>query len=1765
MRIKCPNSDIYLELPSDRTDMKFTCPACHKVHRVTISITTPGEDSPSSSQTKTVVRNQPQLPKKYATGAYPPVVDIPIDANFVLVDGDSRHQPGIDLGGATDSQRKTAPRSDKSGSEFSAGQNATQEQKAPEKVEETPITDPGEEKNESSKDESSADKTVVLGSQPQANDSEQEALSTAFFKAPSSPSEEPASADSILEAAVNEEQEAGTENNDRPPAQTATPDQNQDSPSASRRSAGRLYWDEVDKKSTAAASDIAPMPAATESIPEEHNVSPAPSDSPAANEQTQAEAQTDETWDNQREHLPPENETDEKPQKKRKRGKASTVLAAILLLAAGFLGWQQHEYQNARSSMQTALTSADTAWKDSNIRLAASEARSAEKALNESTSFWTVKRLWNTLAAQTGALPAAGENDEQAKAAVQKHLERERMLNGFLGNLDPANPLSATDALTAGTGQAAARGDEPLANAMRKASAAAMLDHLRIATESMSPESAMTMAETNLRLLSPHLGEGLRQDFENATKEFASEQLTRLKGELNKEIDSIVLDAAAGNPTAIDRYLRLKDRLEEAAGPEFSESVAELETPENAAALRQLEQLSDLISQGTRSSRTILSRFEDESSLNLDALRQTAKTLDSPHAAMSEAAVEKIDALETQAEDLLALRTEIFGRVQSDLRRNRNSAGPRLAWSMLRIGFADPEVEIDPAAFKSDINSASMEFKIRGIPAVISMNRHDYEKSFRATIGGFNFTYGWTALFHKPVSWMVDLATAMKKAGVSPASYPEWEIMEGPGEPLALSVEPPEAVDSEVALPSLVGGTAGRLLFFKGKLRPVSELPKPENSESLVEEFRQAAIKLHDGVMGDASIPQKIRQALKPILVGTYQNPDPRDYFDSSFCRRLIEADYLETYIVPMPEARAAELAAFREALGKLEAGYDEFSAPLDDGRRLVAVAMIDPDAATTGGSGDQDPETGESVPRYVWRIEDADDTVFYSPLPARTYYSFLLAEHYPGRHRTRPAGRPRLTEVWHASKGLIASYASGAKRAIGEEKLWNEAIAEDLSGRLDPTGGEPGWAFPLHVLERDDQGDPLTLATLTGTVNSPDFTGIRDAEARRKAEDEWLDTTAATLSTPGELGLIFHQFFRYCSDSPLPELPNLIGSHVGLSDTHQTVYETLERRWVGRLIGDCDDLAEFFQVLTRRQGKLSHVMQLPGHAACGYVEKDEDGDYRFVVLQTGPVMQFTAPTLNEAVEIAYRAFDRGEGMSHMTTDAVPLLLRFADEETRTPFVLSARIYEDADYAETMIEVQSYWHEHVYSAAVKAMEEIVAEDQEIGNIKELGSLYERVGKYDQSLEMRRRELEMVKNNQQASISTLLEIAQLHIQEKNKQKALEALGEMEAIMQDMIRRDDAQEFFRAMSFRSFWAMHMSRLGEAARAWDMIRYDVIITKRQMGRVADPVLRTVVMMYERMCMKRDGNGGSAAGGALSRNETRAMDEMRRELEDAFARGYFQADDVYNSTIGRYYFLGRYAIADIGRGPGLAKLLEDGPYPDEPKDHTKRNRGISEEDWEWMRITPQLYLVLALEMLDRDEYPELYNPDAAKPILEQVARAVRNGTGLGSDVAGGDDVIKAEITLSFLNRDIDAFRRCMAEVKEKDYASLYDDAALTFGLQCGMIPLETFPEWIEAFREYFPGSQHYFKVVYRAIDKENYDHALLMAEATAGFFPDKPLLVEEAEFVESIIPDLKRHKENREQNVGIQSEPPAAEPEAAGIVVGLRSLFAPVSDFAS
>ncbi len=1078
---------------------------------------------------------------------------------------------------------------------------------------------------------------------------------------------------------------------------------------------------------------------------------------------------------------------------------------------------------------------------------------------------------------------------------------------------------------------------------------------------------------------------------------------------------------------------------------------------------------------------------------------------DSDDHALAVEAVGLVSLAWCEADGLIKARDNLFLQYTDELRRGDVADGTRLAWSLIRVGAGHPETRIQPGSFRFDKSSAEIKLTHLGVDFSITMDGADYGKFVKAEADGYRFRSGWPVLFQKPLGWMATIVHEMRGSGIA-ADGTVWDVMEAPGGLVALGNG---------------DGTLWRrpeTAFYKGALRPVTAIPLPDGAEDLTADFVATAKSLHEGVMADMEIPLELRRALEPVLAGTYLPIDPRDYFDSQFCRRLIEADYLETVVPSLSADRRRELEAYRAALALVENGVDYFAIDLGNDGRLVAV--LSPTVDTDNDSADaiQDQETGESVSRYNWRLEGGDYTEFHSPLTGRGLYAFSLVERYSGVHSTRPAGVPELTEVWHAVLGNVASYRDGDQAGSGDASRWLEAVTLDARGRRDSTSGPLGWNFPLFIPVRDDQGDPVAIATLNGVVPSPDFTGIADETERRRAQDEWLDHAAAVLAHPGELNLVYQVFFRYCSDSPLPENPNLIGSHYGLSDTHQTVYESMERRWAGRLIGDCDDVAEFFQVLATRQGRLAHVMQVPSHAAAGFLEESPDGGYEFIVLQSGPVLRFASDSREQAVENAYRHFDDAEGDSQFSLAAVPVLLRFGGDETRTPFVLSARIYWDRDYATEMIRVQGYWHLETYSAAAAVMEKMLETDREIGNLKELASLYERMGEYDKSAALRLEELAAVADKPLESLSTRLSIAQMHVAAKDKPNALKVLNEMAAQFIDL-RENRPTLYRRVAAYRSSWAMLMAKLGEPGQAWELMRYDVEESLRNGGRHSDLLLRTLVSLYDRMSVERDHLGDSA----YERDRVRDRYAVRSALSRMFGDGYFSKDDSYNKLHLRYYWLGRYAVAVAGRNVGLASLWLDGPYPEEAWKYVPRQDDITEADWRWFRIMPRLYLALGLEMLDRDEYPELYDPIGARHTLELVARAAREGEKYGSGVMGRDAILRSELVLSFIKRDLTAFRRVMDQVRSMDYSLVYGDAASTFGMYCGLVPIGDFDQWIDAFREYIPGRQHYFKAAYRAMDKEHFDHAERLAKRIAGFFPNDDVFVREAESLRRSVERLR------------------------------------------
>src|ERR1035437_2969330 len=122
---------------------------------------------------------------------------------------------------------------------------------------------------------------------------------------------------------------------------------------------------------------------------------------------------------------------------------------------------------------------------------------------------------------------------------------------------------------------------------------------------------------------------------------------------------------------------------------------------------------------------------------------------------------------------------------------------------------------------------------------------------------------------------------------------------------------------------------------------------------------------------------------------------------------------------------------------------------------------------------------------------------------------------------------------------------------------------------------------------------------------------------------------------------------------------------------------------------------------LTRKTGHLSYVMSLPMHAACGWAEKAPSGTgWEFYILDTGPPRKFTNPSLDKVIENTSRADDE-DGTMRFDPKSMGFLFRFNGDQTRTPYYLSTRMFNDPEYAALMERVQGYWHFHFYALGIQ--------------------------------------------------------------------------------------------------------------------------------------------------------------------------------------------------------------------------------------------------------------------------------------------------------------------------------------------------------------------------------------------------------------------------------------------------------------------------------
>lgn len=1083
---------------------------------------------------------------------------------------------------------------------------------------------------------------------------------------------------------------------------------------------------------------------------------------------------------------------------------------------------------------------------------------------------------------------------------------------------------------------------------------------------------------------------------------------------------------------------------------------------------------------------------------------------------------------------------EALYRLDSEARIEALSGEPKARYkvSFLDAAGASPHIRFRLSSFQESEESLRMELRVAGVPIQVEWPNDGDESACLYQTYGYRFVSRKHRYLYPQLLRALHLGKRMQHAGIEPNRASIWEIIDGPAFPVAWALSSPSPTEENTENTEPSSTPKNYLIFYDQELYSVESIT--QKKEEVLEVFRSAAAELRKAIAECRSIREELRQALDPVIRTAYDERDPQDELDSYFCRRILAGDYLERHIPALRSSNASStpqeateiarirdaLQAYRAAFHSLPYGIPLFSLTQKNGIHVTAYRSIEEALDRIVGKTDEEaPEEEDfSLSSYEWRIYDpqVQQTTFTTWLGRQTFYRFYQHAVYPGEHAAPPADlSPIRLFVTHPLRGEVASWKEGDPVITTNISDWEEATAIDLPLQRRSIFGPPGWGYPPHIPDFGFHRQPRRILTRHGILDSPDFDLIPDEKERRAAQDAYLDRIVTVCPTPGEQALFFRYLAQYAFDSPIAEDPELLGSRLGAGEHHQTVYQFFDRRIGEVYVGDCDDLAEFYQVITQKCGKLSQMFNPPQHAACGYVdvlESEEGKIYRMIFLHTSEPYCIEGSTLDEAVEEGFKAFGNFEE-ANFTVAAVPFLFRFAGEHTRTRYYLSDRILVDPEYAELMIRVQSYWHYHYYSTAIRVMEERLAVDPYLSNYTELSGLYRFVHLTPKAIEMEQKAMQLAKERDAAvHFQGLLTIAGLYKELERDEEVKTTLAEIPREMMRLLAQNELQEYFRLLPIRMGAAGLYGSIEAVSEAIRLITPDIHLAMRfNRGRLFEPLLKTILSLYAGL-----GRRYHEDEELLSAVDHGIANQLEETIRRAFATTVFQPEDSWNQTIRNYSLFAEYAFAKIGRKRAANRLLRPGPLATSHRKHHIRGPEITEEDWAWFRIIPSLYFSLAIDSLDLRQ-PEKFDEKKALRLLEAMPRAYKAGAALGSMFVFESTMVMGELLQAILHRDRSEFETVMKKVRERNISD-YDDAVATaMGQHLGLIPLEELPSWFEIYHRYMPGKQHYFKVVYRAIDSEHFDHALKIAKIIPSYFPDEEAMAQEAGYIEGLVEKVR------------------------------------------
>ncbi len=902
-----------------------------------------------------------------------------------------------------------------------------------------------------------------------------------------------------------------------------------------------------------------------------------------------------------------------------------------------------------------------------------------------------------------------------------------------------------------------------------------------------------------------------------------------------------------------------------------------------------------------------------------------------------------------------------------------------------------------------------------------------------------------------------------------------------------------------------------------------------------------AAAKKVAGALAGSDLDSLGRRTLEEVLDRLGQNDvagAEADEFTPSFARRVMRHGWLRQVL---PRSDADEQLEQAVITAERMLPVTQFLGKDGQGRelRLAEVRNV----FGLGGWILQTPER-------VCYLRPVPRPVFYEALPETGLN--LVLELAPGSDPVAVRPEPVAARLVSGNQ-VVASWRNG-KPLEATLDAWRRVVPVRGRGIANDAVAD---IMPPHLALAALNGDMLALVMGKDVLRPP-----RDASDRESAR--FLADAARMLPDAPSLDLIGEYLFQYVYDSPDSRYPQLIGNKTVKGDIHQTAAQTIATSAGGQFRGDCDDLAELYQTIAERQGRTAHVISLPGHAAVAWADRKEDGRWHVYLLQTGPSLEFVAPTLPEALEKTYKRFEVTETFD---PNSLGLLLRFSGENTRSAWRLSWRIFSDADYARTMIDVQRDWHFQTYARGISKMEAMIAKgDKDNANARELAGLATHTGQYDKSV---RWTVEALANTPQPLSKFYLRLELLaHLFDASAQDPAKRT-EAEALARELLDQQIPQlrkqlgpslvqvglQLTGTLAHHKSQALAVRALDQCLQsatyslipgrdpqtlpslAEDLSRFATQVKDAEGQRAwrEDPRLgrlRRILTMYAATATEvlAGAPRGAITADPVLQDAARLVQLWLNDL--AFSDGEEPGEIMF-----RYALAARYYAAVLGE-KDFAALLNAAHPPPAPAagtagagpapDHGKRIGGLAQLplDLPWIRISLPYWFSRLAEQFAKDR--ATVDIDEVKRLGLACAEAwgATRARGLEHPRLQHEAHLAAVIT-SLFGRDADGLRKCLQFVKAKGDKRLRDDTAMWLGDSARALPLDWYGQVIDIWCEVLHDRQNpdagfdkakWFWIAWRAWLSGGHDHALLVADRAAKQFPGDPAFAEEAKFMKAL-----------------------------------------------